>query len=78
MLRYFNFEPSLKLRWCRARDLFTDFFVGIISSTKNFKKLPLVESFFNVTQEKETTQKGNNVLKFCKLQKIFAKLSLYL
>ena len=22
MLRYFNFEPSLKLRWCRARDLF--------------------------------------------------------
>ena len=21
-LRYFNFEPSLKLRWCRARDLF--------------------------------------------------------
>ena len=20
--RYFNFEPSLKLRWCRARDLF--------------------------------------------------------
>ena len=22
MLRYFNFETSLKLRWCRARDLF--------------------------------------------------------
>ena len=22
MLRYFNFEPSFKLRWCRARDLF--------------------------------------------------------
>ena len=22
MLRYFNFEPSLKLRWCRAQDLF--------------------------------------------------------
>ena len=22
MLRYFNLEPSLKLRWCRARDLF--------------------------------------------------------
>ena len=22
MLRYFNCEPSLKLRWCRARDLF--------------------------------------------------------
>ena len=22
MLRHFNFEPSLKLRWCRARDLF--------------------------------------------------------
>ena len=22
MLRYFNFEPSLKLRGCRARDLF--------------------------------------------------------
>ena len=21
-LRYFNFEPSFKLRWCRARDLF--------------------------------------------------------
>ena len=21
MLRYFNFEPSFKLRWCRARDL---------------------------------------------------------
>ena len=21
-LRYFNFEPSLKLRWCRAPDLF--------------------------------------------------------
>ena len=22
MLRYFNFEPSYKLRWCRAQDLF--------------------------------------------------------
>ena len=22
MLRYFNFEPSFKLRWCRDRDLF--------------------------------------------------------
>ena len=22
ILRYFNFEPSFKLRWCRARDLF--------------------------------------------------------
>ena len=22
MLRYFNFELSFKLRWCRARDLF--------------------------------------------------------
>ena len=22
MLRYFNFKPSLKLRWCRALDLF--------------------------------------------------------
>ena len=22
MLRYFNFEPSCKLRWCRAQDLF--------------------------------------------------------
>ena len=22
MLRYFNFEPRFKLRWCRARDLF--------------------------------------------------------
>ena len=22
MLRYFNFEPSFKLRWCRAQDLF--------------------------------------------------------
>ena len=22
MLRYSNFEPSFKLRWCRARDLF--------------------------------------------------------
>ena len=22
MLRYFKFEPSFKLRWCRARDLF--------------------------------------------------------
>ena len=22
MLRYFNFEPSFKLRWCCARDLF--------------------------------------------------------
>ena len=22
MLRYFNFEPSLKLQWCRAQDLF--------------------------------------------------------
>ena len=22
MLRYFNSEPSFKLRWCRARDLF--------------------------------------------------------
>ena len=22
MLRYFNFEPSFKLRWCRAEDLF--------------------------------------------------------
>ena len=22
MLRYVNFEPSFKLRWCRARDLF--------------------------------------------------------
>ena len=22
MLRYFNFEPSFKLRWCHARDLF--------------------------------------------------------
>ena len=22
MLRYFNFEPSFKLRWCRARELF--------------------------------------------------------
>ena len=21
MLRYFNFEPSCKLRWCRTRDL---------------------------------------------------------
>ena len=52
-------------------------FVGIISSTKNFKKLPLLESFFNITQEKEITQKGNNVLKFCKLHNIFAKLSLF-
>ena len=38
------------------------FFVGIISSTKKFKKLPLVESFSNTTQDKEITQKGNNVL----------------
>ena len=22
MWRYFNFEPSFKLRWCRAQDLF--------------------------------------------------------
>ena len=22
MLRYFNFEPSFKLRWCRAQELF--------------------------------------------------------
>ena len=22
LLRYFNFEPSFKLRWCHARDLF--------------------------------------------------------
>ena len=22
MLRYFNFDPSFKLRWCLARDLF--------------------------------------------------------
>ena len=22
MLRYFNFEPRFKLRWCRAQDLF--------------------------------------------------------
>ena len=22
LLRYFNFEPSFKLRWCRVRDLF--------------------------------------------------------
>ena len=22
LLRYFNFEPSFKLQWCRARDLF--------------------------------------------------------
>ena len=22
MLRYLNFEPRFKLRWCRARDLF--------------------------------------------------------
>ena len=22
LLRYFNFEPSFKLRWCGARDLF--------------------------------------------------------
>ena len=22
MLIYFNFEPSFKLRWCRARELF--------------------------------------------------------
>ena len=22
MLRYFNFEPSFKLRWCCAQDLF--------------------------------------------------------
>ena len=22
MLRHFNFEPSLKLQWCRAQDLF--------------------------------------------------------
>ena len=22
MLRYFNFEPSFELRWCRAQDLF--------------------------------------------------------
>ena len=59
-------------------EFITDFFVGIISSTKNFNKLLLVESFFNITQEKEISQKGNNVLKFCKLHKIFAKLSLFL
>ena len=29
-------------------------FVGIISSTKNFKKLSLVASLFNITQERET------------------------
>ena len=22
MMRYFNFEPSFKLRWCHAQDLF--------------------------------------------------------
>ena len=22
MFRYFNFDPSFKLRWCRVRDLF--------------------------------------------------------
>ena len=52
------------------RDSSHTFFVGIISSTKNFKKLPLVESLFNISQEKEITQKGNNVLKFCKLHKM--------
>ena len=33
----------------------------------------VVESFFNMTKEREITQKWNNVLKFCKLHKIFAK-----
>ena len=62
----------------QEKEFMTDFFVGIISFTKHFKKLPLVVPFFNITQEKEITQKGNNVLKFCKLHKIFAKLSLFL
>ena len=53
-------------------------FVGIISSTKKFTKLPLMKSLFNIKEERGIRQKGNNVLKFCKLYKIFAKLSLFL
>ena len=33
MLRYFNFEPSFKLRWHRARDLFENLFQKISSPT---------------------------------------------
>ena len=37
-----------------------------------------VESFFNITKEKKITQKWNNVLKFFKLHKIFAKCPFFL
>ena len=43
-LRYFNFEPSLKLRWCCARDLFGS---KIPVTTGEFEmRIPCIQSIY--------------------------------